>query len=112
MLDNSTALEAPTMTIDLIDANLIPPTAFVRRSRMLESKDWRDAVAALPTIKPGKAVRIALSPETLEMSKNAGIAFKRHLVDHIKEAKLKLDVALRKAPDGIPVLYVSNPPAK
>jgi hypothetical protein len=100
------------MAIEMIDASLIPPTAFIRRSRLLESKDWKDALAALPTIKPGKAVRIALSPETLQMSKNAGIAFKRHLSDHIKEAKLKLDVALRKATDGTPVLYVSSPPAK
>ena len=100
------------MAIETIDATLIPPTAFVRRSRLLESKDWKEAVAALPTIKAGKAARIALSPETLEMSKNAGIAFKRHLVDHIREAKLKLDVALRKAPEGTPVIYVSNPATK
>lgn len=53
------------MAIETIDATLIPPTAFVRRSRLLESKDWKETVAALPTIKAGKAARIALSPETL-----------------------------------------------
>ena len=100
------------MAIEMVDVTQIPPTAFVRRSRLLESKDWKDALGALPTIKPGKAVRITLSSETLQMSKNAGIAFKRHLMDHIKEAKLKLDVALRKGTDGSPVLYVSAPPAK
>jgi hypothetical protein len=49
------------MAIELIDAHLIPPTAFVRRSRLLECKEWKEAVAALPTIKPQKAIRIALS---------------------------------------------------
>ena len=100
------------MAIELIDAQLIPPTAFVRRSRLLECKEWKEAIAALPTIKPQKAIRIALSDETRQLSKNTAIAFKRHLVVYIKEAKLKLDVALRKAPDGTPVLYVSNPATK
>jgi hypothetical protein len=100
------------MAIELIDAQLIPPTAFVRRSRLLDSKEWKEAVAALPTIKAGKAIRVALSDETRQLSKNAAIAFKRHLMNHIKDAKLKLEVALRKAPDGTPVLYVSNPAGK
>ena len=100
------------MTIELIDAQLIPLAAFVRRSRLLESKEWKETIAALPTIKAGKAIRVSLSDETRQLSKNAAIAFKRHLMVHIKDAKLKLEVALRKAPDGTPVLYVSNTAAK
>jgi hypothetical protein len=37
---------------------------------------------------------------------------KRHLVEHIKEEKLKLEVSLRKTPEGVPALYVANPAAK
>jgi hypothetical protein len=37
---------------------------------------------------------------------------KRHLVEHIKEAKLELEVSLRKTPEGVPALYVANPAAK
>ena len=67
------------MAIETIDANLIPPTAFVRRSRLLDAKEWKEAVAALPTIAPGKAVRIVLSAEiAVKTSKNAAFAFKRH----------------------------------
>ena len=96
LLGKFTTPEAPkTMTIETIDATLIPPTAFVRRSRLLDSKEWKEAVAALPSIKAGKAIRVVLSPETLQMSKNAAFAFKRHLVDHIHDAKLKLEVAIR-----------------
>jgi hypothetical protein len=100
------------MAIETIDANLIPPTAFVRRSRLLDAKEWKEAIAALPTIKPGKAVRIVLSAETLQTSKNAAFAFKRHLQNQIKDAKLKLDVAIRKEAEGSQVIYVSNPAAK
>jgi hypothetical protein len=100
------------MAIEMIDAQLIPATAFVRRSRLLDSKDWKDAVASLAGIKPGKAVKIVLSEETRQLTKNAGYAFKRHLTAHIKDAKLKLEVSVRKAPDGAPVLYISFPAAK
>jgi hypothetical protein len=75
-------------------------------------KEWKEAIAALPTIKAGKAIRVTLSDETRQLSKNAAIAFKRHLMVHIKDTKLKLEVALRKAPDGTPVLYVSNTASK
>jgi hypothetical protein len=100
------------MTLEHIDATAIPQSSFVRRSRILDSKEYRDTVAALPTIKPGKALRVTLSPETAQLSKNAAFGFKRHLVAHIKEAKLKLEVSLRKTPEGIPALYVANPAAK
>lgn len=46
------------------------------------------------------------------MSKNAAFAFKRHLMAHIHDAKLKLEVAIRKGSDGAPVIYVSNPATK
>jgi hypothetical protein len=100
------------MTIENIDAQSIPATAFIRRSRVLESKDFKDALAVLPGIKAGKAVKIVLSDETRQMAENAGFVFKRHLAAHLKEAKLKLEVSLRKAPDGAPVIYVSSPAGK
>jgi hypothetical protein len=80
----------------MIDAQAIPQSSFVRRSRVLDAKEFRDAVAALPSIKAGKALRVTLSPETLAVTKNAAFAFKRHLTEHIKEAKLKPEVAIRK----------------
>ena len=100
------------MAIETIDASQIPATAFVRRSRLLDAKEWKETVAALPSIKLGKAVRVVLSAETLQMSKNAAFAFKRHLQNHIKDAKLKLEVAIRKGNDGAAVVYVSNPATK
>ena len=100
------------MTIETIDAQSIPVTAFVRRSRLLDSKDWKEAIAALPGVKAGKAIKIVLSEETRQMTKNAGYAFKRHLTAHIRDAKLKLEVSVRKGPDGGPVIYVSNPATK
>lgn len=100
------------MAVELIEAQTIPQSSFVRRSRILDCKEYRDTVAALPTIKAGKALRVTLSPETVQLSKNAAFAFKRHLVEHIKGAKLKLEVAIRKGSDGAPALYVSNPATK
>jgi hypothetical protein len=52
---------------------------------------------------------VTLSPETAQLSKNAAFAFKRHLALHIKDAKLKLEVSIRKGTDGTPVVYVSTP---
>lgn len=52
---------------------------------------------------------MTLSPETIQLSKNAAFAFKRHLASHIKDAKLKLEVSIRKGTDGTPVVYVSTP---
>jgi hypothetical protein len=100
------------MAVEFIEAQAIPALALFRRSRITDTKDWKDAVAALPSIKPGKAIRIVLSLETIELSKHAGPLFKRRLVDHIKESKLKLEVSLRKTPEGVPALYVANPAAK
>jgi hypothetical protein len=100
------------MAVEMIDLQQIPQSSFVRRSAILGSKEYREAVAALPTIKPGKAVRVTLSPETQASAKNAAFAFKRHLVAHIKESKLKLDVAIRKGTDGVAAIYVANPAAK
>ncbi len=100
------------MAVELIEAQAIPQSSFVRRSRILDCKEYRDTVAALSTIKAGKALRVTLSPETVQLSKNAAFAFKRHLVEHIKAAKLKLDVAIRKATDGSPAIYIANHSAK
>jgi hypothetical protein len=100
------------MAVEMIDVTTIPQSSFVRKSRILETKEFREAVAALPTIKPGKALRITLSPETQASAKNAAYALKRHLVAQIKESKLKLDVAIRKGTDGAAALYISNPASK
>jgi hypothetical protein len=100
------------MTIESIDLNQIPQSSFVRKSRILDTKEFREAVAALPTIKPGKALRITLSPETQASAKNAAYALKRHLVAQVKESKLKLEVAIRKGTDGVAALYISNPASK
>jgi hypothetical protein len=100
------------MAVEMIDLQQIPQSSFVRRSAILSSKEYREAVAALPTIKPGKAVRVTLSPETQASAKNAAFALKRHLVAQIKESKLKLDVAIRKGTDGVAALYISNPASK
>jgi hypothetical protein len=96
------------MAIELIDAQAIPQSSFARRSRILDCKEFREAVAALAGIKAGKALRVTLSPETVQLSKNAAFAFKRHLALHIKDAKLKLEVSIRKGTDGTPVVYVST----
>jgi hypothetical protein len=100
------------MAVEMIDLQQIPQSSFVRRSAILSSKEYREAVSALPTIKPGKAVRVTLSPETQASAKNAAFALKRHLVAQIKESKLKLDVAIRKGTDGVAALYISNPASK
>lgn len=75
------------MAIELIDAQAIPQSSFARRSRILDCKEYREAVAALAGIKAGKALRVTLSSETVQLSKNAAFAFKRHLALHIKDAK-------------------------
>jgi hypothetical protein len=100
------------MAVELIDAQAIPQSSFVRRSRILDTKEFRDAVAALATIKTGKVLRVTLSPETQAVAKNAAFAFKRHLAEHIKTAKLKLEVAIRKGNEGEVALYISNPASK
>lgn len=100
------------MAVEIIDVQAIPQSSFVRRSRILDSKEYRETVAALPQIKPGKAIRVTLSPETQATAKNAAFALKRHLVAQIKESKLKLDVAIRKGTDGAAALYISNSAGK
>ena len=100
------------MSVEHLDAAAIPQSSFVRRSRILDSKEYRETVAALPTIKPGKAIRVTLSPETQASAKNAAFALKRHLAAQIKESKLKLDVAIRKGSDGVSALYISNQAGK
>jgi hypothetical protein len=100
------------MTIESIDLNQIPQSSFVRRSKILDSKEYRETISALTQIKPGKAIRVTLSPETQASAKNAAFALKRHLVAHIKESKLKLDVAIRKGTDGVAALYISAPASK
>lgn len=97
------------MSVEHIDATAIPQSSFVRRSRILDTKEYKDPIAVLPGIKTGKALRVTLSAETCAVAKNAAFAFKRHLVAHIKESKMKLEVSLRKSPEGAPALYIANP---
>ena len=97
------------MAVEHLDAQAVPALAFFRKSRITDTQDWKEATALLGSIKPSKAIRIVLSPETIALSKHAGPLFKRRLVEHIKEAKLKLEVSLRKTPEGTPAIYVANP---
>jgi type III restriction enzyme len=83
------------MAVEMIDLQQIPQSSFVRRSAILSSKEYREAVAALPTIKPGKAVRVTLSPETQASAKNAAFALKRHLVGEVVTGFADFDLDLR-----------------
>jgi len=55
------------MAVELIDAQAIPQSSFARRSRILDSKECREAVAALAGIKAGEALRVTLSPEAVQL---------------------------------------------
>ena len=53
--------------LNVIDAQAIPQSSFARRSRILDSKECREAVAALAGIKAGEALRVTLSPEAVQL---------------------------------------------
>jgi hypothetical protein len=61
------------MSVEIIDAQAIPQSSFVRRSRILDPKEYKETVAALAGIKVGKALRVTLSAETCAVTKAAGM---------------------------------------
>jgi hypothetical protein len=95
-------------TVRLISEDDVPAvTRTGKRSALLESPEWRQATELMGKgIPEKKVVVVPLGEQTLKLAKtpkHSAIAFKRHLMTHVKRMAWKFNISLKGTE-----LYVKN----